>query len=236
MIAGVLALSACAPIGPVPPYSITLPAGPTSPGASTATGYTLVGSYPQGHYTVRLAPGSPAALRGQVAYVVGRLSAAGASVAVGADRAAGAPIKGEITVGAVGQASVNAACQSLDGSNYAGCTRRWTTGATIFAGEILVRQSDVARPVMRAILLHEMGHAFGLDHYARAYQGAIQAMSPTVSEAIGDYRAGDRAGIAAAVSKGRTAANVGVAQVESHGAACRLVELAAETDGLVARR
>jgi hypothetical protein len=56
------------------------------------------------------------------------------------------------------------------------------------------------------ILLHELGHAVGLDHETEPFLGRLQVMHPVVDESMVDYREGDRAGLAVAGDRARSTA------------------------------
>lgn len=69
---------------------------------------------------------------------------------------------------------------------------------TVVAGVVWVAPDLQARggTVLRDTVLHELGHALGLQHYDEPYNGEFQIMRSVIGESVGGYRSGDRAGLA----------------------------------------
>ena len=70
----------------------------------------------------------------------------------------------------------------------------------------------------RAVLLHELGHAVGLDHHSETFEGRRQVMNPYVEPTMSQYRSGDDAGLAATGARARPAADPAAALLQLFGA------------------
>lgn len=92
-------------------------------------------------------------------------------------------------------------------SNTGGCTGGDTNGYTrsrvvAIAGKAemiqqsrIVLCSTVASDVVTGTVLHELGHALGLDHMPTKYEGQYQVMYPAGLPGLTDYRTGDVNGL-----------------------------------------
>ena len=69
---------------------------------------------------------------------------------------------------------------------------------TVVAGVVWIAPNLEARGgnVLRETVLHEFGHALGLDHYDDPHDGQFQVMRAVVGGGDGRYRTGDRSGLA----------------------------------------
>ena len=70
----------------------------------------------------------------------------------------------------------------------------------------------------RAVLLHELGHAVGLDHHSETFEGQHQVMNPYVEPTMSQYRSGDDAGLAATGTRARPATDPAAALLQLCGA------------------
>ena len=70
----------------------------------------------------------------------------------------------------------------------------------------------------RAVLLHELGHAVGLDHHSETFEGQHQVMNPYVEPTMSQYRSGDDAGLAATGTRARPATDPAAALLQLFGA------------------
>ena len=149
----------------------------------------VTATYPQ--RVVRMQPGASTNVRNTVFNVVYQVnSAAGMQLLVFGPDLAGIPSAHEILIRTP---------QVTFCGNVAGC---FTGGSNLLAGQRItspstvdVRASDVAAGLMLPILLHEMGHAIGLDHYDALYAGQRQMMASDITSDMTTYRQGDRNGI-----------------------------------------
>ncbi len=104
-----------------------------------------------------------------------------------------APIDGEILV----RVSNNSPCGALGVGAYQGCGGPSSTlQGKITAGKIWIGDSFVCQSFAQELILHEMGHVFGLDHYNDSYSGRTQVMSIGSFDSM-NLRAGDIRGLGA---------------------------------------
>lgn len=88
--------------------------------------------------------------------------------------------------------------------DFVGCTDAhtwsWNGNAPYFisAARIWIDPGFLASPeIFSEILLHELGHAAGLDHYDASFEGLPQVMRSFLDlPLVGSYRSGDRNGLA----------------------------------------
>jgi hypothetical protein len=107
-----------------------------------------------------------------------------------ADRA---PADGEIVV----RVTSSSPCGTLTSPGISGCGGPRTLGARITRGDVWIAPEVGCDGRVVSTVAHELGHAFGLDHYSSEYQGLRQLMFPTTASGAPDFRAGDRAGLRA---------------------------------------
>jgi len=77
-----------------------------------------------------------------------------------------------------------------------GCTMR-TAASYVVTADIEINPAVVGTPWSSSTLLHEMGHAAGLDDYNGTVGGAWQVMRTSSVAGLTDYQAGDINGLRA---------------------------------------
>lgn len=152
-------------------------------------------------YAVR---GSPPALVADLRYAVGQQRRYGVPVVWAGSRAAGAAAQG-ITVYAPGSCAAGRAGFTTDAFRSSPLH-----GVMELAhAEVQICPVALGDPqLLRATVLHELGHAVGLDHYAAAYRGHAQIMNPFVQVDEAHYQAGDVNGLLAVAANSRRLARV----------------------------
>jgi hypothetical protein len=98
---------------------------------------------------------------------------------------------GDITV----QVNNNSPCGYLSNPGTIGCGQVWWTGPRVDTGQVWICTCMTSDPTLPGLVLHEMGHAIGLGHYASSYEGLLQVMYPVNYPGISFYRSGDVNGI-----------------------------------------
>lgn len=150
-------------------------------------------------FVVHLSP-SAEAIRGEVLTAVSEAAAAGGlafDMAPGNTPFDDTPAEREIHV----TVSDSSPCGPL-GDRTVGCGghlyRDIDGRRTVVAGLVWIAPNLEARGrnVLRETVLHEFGHALGLDHYDDAHDGQFQVMRSVVGGGDGRYRSGDRSGLA----------------------------------------
>jgi hypothetical protein len=143
-------------------------------------------------------------LRADVAFVAARVTQlSGIQVSLGPDATSTEPAirddaANEIVV------TVGRFCSM---SNEAGCAVVWSdpTSGLIVDTRISVAPDVANDPVVRrAVLLHEFGHALGLEHFTSWFQSFPQAMDATVDRSLSDFRSGDAAGLSTVAATSRS--------------------------------
>lgn len=87
-------------------------------------------------------------------------------------------------------------CGSLDHTGTAGCggaTLSYLDGGKLLlnSGNAWITTDPTSGTLLRTIVLHELGHAFGLYHYDDQHAGHYQVMHSGVRELSNSYRTGD---------------------------------------------
>lgn len=141
--------------------------------------------------TVHFHPETPTAIRTAVQEVVAILNELPYyNLTFGEDKT-GHALKGEIVISVS-----DTACEGS-----LGCAQNTRT---LHNGEMVASATRIrfasrleTHAALKAMVLHEFGHAFGLDHHTEAYQGQRQIMHELVQNDMTTYREGDVAGLVA---------------------------------------
>lgn len=185
----------------------TGPWGPDGATSDGSAGYRLTGWAPSKRFVLRIHP-SAAALTADVVEVADEVSRRSgiditlgpAAVGTDPDLIGATP---EITV------VVGAYCPAP----AVGCAELWGQFGFTWADSHVIRDVRVSLvpevlgddDLLRPILLHELGHAVGLDHQEEPFLGRRQVMNPLIDPTMTQYREGDLAGLAAVGSTAREA-------------------------------
>ncbi len=92
--------------------------------------------------------------------------------------------------------SDSSACGPLNGG-VVGCGGPSVFGGAIVSGDVTLAPQLECDSIAPSVVAHELGHAFGLDHYTEKVDGLLQVMFPNTSSKAPSFRAGDRAGLRA---------------------------------------
>lgn len=102
------------------------------------------------------------------------------------------PPKGQIYVRVDGRTT----CSSLEWGQWAGCGGPGIEGTTATSGQVWISSiaNNYSQPNKNHLVVHELGHALGLTHYADSFEGKIQVMHPSSYDSSG-IQSGDAAGL-----------------------------------------
>ena len=203
ILAALMPLASCAGA----PAS-TGPWGPSDGATSDgAAGYRLTGWAPSKRFVLRIHPSAAAPTADVVAAAEEVSHRSGIEITLGPAATSTDPdligATPEITV------VVGAYCPAP----AVGCAEMWGQFGFTWADSHVIRDVRVSLvpevvgddDLLRPILLHELGHAVGLDHQEEPFLGRRQVMSPLIDPTMAQYREGDLAGLAAVGSMAREA-------------------------------
>jgi hypothetical protein len=164
------------------------PAEPPSAGFVTLVGVALINP----NLVIRFRGDVPAAVRADVEAVRLRINAlSGARWRVGSPTSALAA-RNELAIG-VGPPTQCAGLQPPGQIVYA-CTVR-AANAAIVSADVEINPLILGTPVLLTTVLHEMGHATGLNDFDARFLGRWQLMRTECVAGLFDYEAGDEAGL-----------------------------------------
>lgn len=157
---------------------------------------SFVTGYAPGGYTAYLVDGPGAEqMRGRVAASLAEISyETGLALTLAAGLHPDRPVRsGEMLV----RITPNSPCGWLTVAGGAiGCGGpRVDGGGRITSGEVWLAPGIECESAGIAVAAHELGHAFGLNHYVGTVDGLHQVMYPSTSSDAPMFRAGDRAGL-----------------------------------------
>lgn len=193
LVAAVVPLIACRPAA----TAQLAPSDPPPPPQDH--GYDLIGWAPSSSYVIRIHP-SAAALTPDIVSAAAEVSRlTGITMTVGPAATGTSPDLVSTTP------EITVVLGSYCPPPAVGCAELWGQFALNWDDAHVIRDvrvsvvpsivSDSAH--RRPILLHELGHAVGLDHHEELFLGRRQVMSPAVDATMVAYREGDEAGLAA---------------------------------------
>jgi hypothetical protein len=157
---------------------------------STVGGFTKFSNVQFGdrQMTVRNTTGLAASVRTSVTTAVNAINQiANANLTFGSDVSRDA-LSGEIVVRAV--------ASTLCGGGAAGCAQVFVRdGGIVDRANVEIANIHVGTTAELPIILHEFGHAMGLNHFDETFESAYQVMRSFVDPSMTSYRSGDTNGL-----------------------------------------